>query len=63
MSNYMKNNLQGAGVSLELPLFSRESEEDGVNCADLDTHLKFDSLDVFNTTIGDLTKMGPSLTS
>jgi len=63
MSSYMKNNLQGAGVSLEQPVFNNASGHDGVNCADLDAHLNFSSLDAFNATISDLEKLGPSLTA
>lgn len=57
----MRANLRAGGVNLKLPVFNNAASENGVNCGDLDKHLKFDSLADFNASIAAVAKLGPTL--
>jgi len=59
----MANNLQNASVNLMSDEFNNASKENGINCSDLDSHLNFESLATFSSSIEDLNKLSPTLTA
>jgi len=63
MDTYMANNLQNASVNLTSDVFNNASKENGINCSDLDSHLNFESLATFNSSIADLSKLAPTLSA